>query len=176
MYLNYPNNPTGALAPEGSSSGSWCSPRARASSWCMTSRTRRSPTTAPPGARSSRPPREGGWDRGVLALEGYSMTGWAARPWSETARRSRPRRPKKNIDSGLFEAVQLAGVAALRRRPTPRSTDQRALPHPLRPSATRCEGRARVHRRRARCTWGRRPRASRAWSPTASTCRAHRAW
>jgi LL-diaminopimelate aminotransferase len=56
--------------------------------------------------------------------KGYNMTGWrCAAIVGHAARRRRYWRLKTNIDSGMFEAVQLAAVAAL--RPTPTATRRR---------------------------------------------------
>jgi LL-diaminopimelate aminotransferase len=115
MYLNYPNNPTGAVVPEGFFERVVA--YARAYDILVVHDNAYSETTydgyrapsflATPGAR------EVGIE--VFSLsKGYNMTGWrcAAVIGNSEAIESYWRL-KTNIDSGLFEAVQLAGVAAL---------------------------------------------------------------
>jgi LL-diaminopimelate aminotransferase len=115
MYLNYPNNPTGALAPEEFFE--------RVVAFAAEHRIlvvhdnsyseiafegHRPPSfLATPGAR----------DVGIEVFslsKGYNMTGWrCAAVVGNTQAVETYWRLKTNIDSGLFEAVQLAGVAAL---------------------------------------------------------------
>lgn len=115
MYLNYPNNPTGAVVPEGFF--------ARAIEFALendilivhdnaysetTYDGYRAPSfLATPGAK------EAGIE--VFSLsKGYNMTGWrCAAVLGNTEVVEHYWRLKTNIDSGLFEAVQLAGIAAL---------------------------------------------------------------
>ncbi len=115
MYLNYPNNPTGAVAPEGffervvdfarmyeilvvhdNAYSEICYDGYRAPSFLAT-----------PGAK------EVGIE--VFSLsKGYNMTGWRCAALLGNANAIEAYwHLKTNIDSGLFEAVQLAGVAAL---------------------------------------------------------------
>ena len=115
MYLNYPNNPTGAVAPAGffervvefareneilvvhdNAYSEICFDGYRAPSFLAT-----------PGAK------EVGIE--VFSLsKGYNMTGWRCAVVVGNAEALEIYwRLKTNIDSGLFEAVQLAGVAAL---------------------------------------------------------------
>ncbi|MHB1538476.1 MAG: LL-diaminopimelate aminotransferase [Solirubrobacteraceae bacterium] len=116
LYINYPNNPTGAVAP----------PMffeeviefARAHDILVVHDNAYSETTydgyrapsflATPGAK------EVGIE--VFSLsKGYNMTGWrCAAVLGNQQAIEHYWRLKTNIDSGLFEAVQLAGVAALR--------------------------------------------------------------
>ena len=121
MFLNYPNNPTGAIVPDG-----------------LFERRRR----ARPRARDPRRPRQrvlgddlrrlrgaelpghargqGGRGRGVQLSKGFNMTGWRCAAIVGNADAITTYwRLKTNIDSGLFEAVQLAGVAALDGPPEP---------------------------------------------------------
>jgi LL-diaminopimelate aminotransferase len=115
MYLNYPNNPTGAIVPDGffervvafarehdllvvhdNAYSEICFDGYRAPSFLQT-----------PGAK----------DVGVEVFslsKGYNMTGWrcAAMVGNPDAVAAYWRL-KSNVDSGLFDAVQLAGVAAL---------------------------------------------------------------
>jgi LL-diaminopimelate aminotransferase len=115
MYLNYPNNPTGAVVPEGFF--------ARAIEFArehdilivhdnayseITYDGYRAPSfLATPGAK----------DVGIEVFslsKGYNMTGWrcaAVLGGAEVVEHYW--RLKTNIDSGLFDAVQLAGIAAL---------------------------------------------------------------
>ena len=115
MFLNYPNNPTGAVVPDGLFERAIA--LAHEHDLLVVHDNAYSETTydgyiAPsflqtPGAR------EVGVE--VFSLsKGYNMTGWrcAAILGNATAI-SHYWRLKSNIDSGLFEAVQLAGAAAL---------------------------------------------------------------
>jgi LL-diaminopimelate aminotransferase len=115
MFLNYPNNPTGAVVPEGFfervvefareheilvvhdlSYSEISYDGYRAPSFLQT-----------PGAR----------DVGVEVFslsKGYNMTGWRCAVVVGNAQAIETYwRLKTNIDSGMFDAVQLAGVAAL---------------------------------------------------------------
>ena len=115
MFLNYPNNPTGAVVPEGFFARVVEFARAyevlvvhdnsyseisydgyRAPSFLQT-----------PGAK----------DVGVEVFslsKGYNMTGWRCAVLAGSAQAVETYwRLKTNIDSGMFDAVQLAGVAAL---------------------------------------------------------------
>jgi len=115
MFLNYPNNPTGALAPEGffervvefareyevlvvhdNSYSEITFDGHRAASFLAT-----------PGAK----------DVGIEIFslsKGYNMTGWRCAVAVGNAEALEIYwRLKTNIDSGLFEALQLAGIAAL---------------------------------------------------------------
>ena len=115
MFLNYPNNPTGAVVPEGffervvefarayeilvvhdNSYSEISYDGYRAPSFLQT-----------PGAK----------DVGVEVFslsKGYNMTGWRCAAIVGNAQAIASYwRLKTNVDSGLFEAVQLAGVTAL---------------------------------------------------------------
>jgi LL-diaminopimelate aminotransferase len=115
MFLNYPNNPTGAIVPEGFfervvefareheilvvhdlSYSEISYDGYRAPSFLQT-----------PGAK----------DVGVEVFslsKGYNMTGWRCAVVVGNAQAIETYwRLKTNIDSGMFDAVQLAGVAAL---------------------------------------------------------------
>ena len=115
MFINYPNNPTGAILPDGVFERAI--ELARESDVLVVHDNAYSEITfdgyiapsflATPGAK------EVGVE--VFSLsKGYNMTGWrcAAIVGNADAIASYWRL-KSNIDSGLFEAVQLAGVAAL---------------------------------------------------------------
>jgi LL-diaminopimelate aminotransferase len=115
MYINYPNNPTGALAPEGFFERAIEFARAyeilvvhdNAYSEIAFDGYRPASFLATPGAK------EVGIE--VFSLsKGYNMTGWRCAVLVGNAEALQTYwRLKTNIDSGLFEAVQLAGVAAL---------------------------------------------------------------
>ena len=115
MYLNYPNNPTGAVVPEGffervvefaraydilvvhdNSYSEICFDGYRAPSFLAT---------------------RGAKDVGIEVFslsKGYNMTGWRCAVVVGNAEALEVYwRLKTNIDSGLFEAIQLAAVAAL---------------------------------------------------------------
>ena len=115
MFLNYPNNPTGAVVPEGFFEH--VVEFAREHDILVVHDNAYSETTfdgyrapsflATPGAK------EVGIE--VFSLsKGYNMTGWRCAVVVGNAEALETYwRLKTNIDSGLFEAVQLAGVAAL---------------------------------------------------------------
>jgi LL-diaminopimelate aminotransferase len=115
MYINYPNNPTGALAPEGFFERAIEFARAyeilvvhdNAYSEIAFDGYKPASFLATPGAK------EVGIE--VFSLsKGYNMTGWRCAVLVGNAEALQTYwRLKTNIDSGLFEAVQLAGVAAL---------------------------------------------------------------
>jgi LL-diaminopimelate aminotransferase len=115
MFLNYPNNPTGAIVPGGffqrvvdfakaydilvvhdNAYSETCFDGYRAPSFLAT---------------------RGAKDVGIEVFslsKGYNMTGWRCAVVVGNAQALETYwRLKTNIDSGLFEAVQLAGVAAL---------------------------------------------------------------
>jgi LL-diaminopimelate aminotransferase len=115
LFLNYPNNPTGAIAPEGLFER--VVELAREHEVLVVHDNAYSETTydgytapsflATPGAR------EVGVE--VFSLsKGFNMTGWrCAAILGNAAAIETYWRLKTNVDSGLFEAVQLAGAAAL---------------------------------------------------------------
>ena len=115
MFLNYPNNPTGAVVPEGFFERVVEFARAyeilvvhdNAYSEIVFDGYRAPSFLATPGAK------EVGIE--VFSLsKGYNMTGWRCAVVVGNAEALETYwRLKTNIDSGLFEAVQLAGVAAL---------------------------------------------------------------
>jgi LL-diaminopimelate aminotransferase len=115
MYINYPNNPTGAIAPEGFFERVVAFAREHEilvvhdNSYSEIAFDGHRPPSllATPGAKD-------------VAIEvfslskGYNMTGWrCAAVVGNAGALETYWRLKTNIDSGLFEAVQLAGVAAL---------------------------------------------------------------
>ncbi len=121
MFLNYPNNPTGAVVPEGFFE--LAVSFAREHEILVVHDNAYSETTydgyvapsflATPGAR------EVGVE--VFSLsKGFNMTGWrCAAILGNPEAISTYWRLKTNVDSGLFDAIQLAGAAALRGPPGP---------------------------------------------------------
>jgi LL-diaminopimelate aminotransferase len=115
MYLNYPNNPTGALAPDGFFERVVEFARAydilvvhdNAYSEIAFDGYRPPSFLATPGAK------EVGIE--VFSLsKGYNMTGWRCAVLVGNADALQIYwRLKTNVDSGLFDAIQLAGIAAL---------------------------------------------------------------
>jgi LL-diaminopimelate aminotransferase len=115
MYLNYPNNPTGAVVPEGffaraiefAAEHNILIVHDNAYSETTYDGYRAPSFLATPGAR----------DVGIEVFslsKGYNMTGWrCAAVLGNAEVVEHYWRLKTNIDSGLFEAVQLAGIAAL---------------------------------------------------------------
>ena len=115
LFVNYPNNPTGAVAPDGFFER--LVDFAREADVLVVHDNAYSETTydgyrapsflATPGAR------EVGVE--VFSLsKAYNMTGWRCAAIVGNAEAiGHYWRLKSNVDSGLFEAVQLAGVAAL---------------------------------------------------------------
>jgi LL-diaminopimelate aminotransferase len=115
MFLNYPNNPTGAIVPDGLFER--VVELARRHEILVVHDNAYSETTfdgyvapsflATPGAR------EVGVE--VFSLsKGFNMTGWRCAAIAGNAQALASYwRLKTNVDSGMFEAVQLAGAAAL---------------------------------------------------------------
>jgi LL-diaminopimelate aminotransferase len=115
MFVNYPNNPTGAIAPEGffETVVSF----AREHEILVVHDNAYSETTydgyVAPSFLSTPGAKEVGVE--VFSLsKGYNMTGWRCAAILGNAEAIQTYwRLKTNVDSGLFEAVQMAGVAAL---------------------------------------------------------------
>jgi LL-diaminopimelate aminotransferase len=115
MYLNYPNNPTGAVVPDGFF--------ARAIEFAhehnilIVHDNAYSETTYDGYRAPSFLATPGAKDVGIEVFslsKGYNMTGWrCAAVLGNAEVVDHYWRLKTNIDSGLFEAVQLAGIAAL---------------------------------------------------------------
>ena len=195
MFLNYPNNPTGAVVPDGFFERgrrvrARARPAGRARQRLLGADLRR--------LRGAELPRDAGRDgrrrRGVLALQGLQHDRLALRARSSATRTPIARywKLKTNVDSGLFEAVQLAGAEALDRAAGLRARDVRDLRAPARPGDRRAARDRHRHRaaegndlrlgaRAARATRRRRSRggagAGAAWSsarapPTGPTARA----
>jgi LL-diaminopimelate aminotransferase len=115
MYLNYPNNPTGAVAPEGFFSA--VVHFARANELLVVHDNAYSETTFDGYRAPSFLATPGALEVGVEVFslsKGYNMTGWrcAAIVGNRDAISSYWRL-KSNVDSGNFDAIQLAGAAAL---------------------------------------------------------------
>jgi LL-diaminopimelate aminotransferase len=129
MFLNYPNNPTGAVVPEGFFE--LVVEFARANDILVVHDNSYSEITfdgyhapsflATPGAK------EVGVE--VFSLsKGYNMTGWRCALVTGGAEAIEAYwRLKTNIDSGLFEAIQLAGIAALQPEVDGEVAEMRAL-------------------------------------------------
>ncbi len=115
MFLNYPNNPTGAIVPDGFFERVVAFAREyqilvvhdNAYSEIVFDGYRAPSFLGVPGAK----------DVGIEVFslsKGYNMTGWRCAALVGNAQALETYwRLKTNIDSGMFEAVQLAGVAAL---------------------------------------------------------------
>lgn len=115
MFVNYPNNPTGAVVPEGFFAR--VVELAREHSFLVVHDNAYSETTFDGYVAPSFLATPGAKDVGVEVFslsKGFNMTGWrcAAILGNADAIRSYWRL-KTNADSGLFDAIQLAGAAAL---------------------------------------------------------------
>jgi LL-diaminopimelate aminotransferase len=115
MFLNYPNNPTGAVVPDGLFEEAI--ELARSNDLLMVHDNAYSETTYDGYVAPSFLATPGAKDVGVEVFslsKGYNMTGWRCAAIVGNAEAiSHYWRLKSNIDSGLFEAIQLAGAAAL---------------------------------------------------------------
>jgi LL-diaminopimelate aminotransferase len=115
MFLNYPNNPTGAVVPEGFFER--VVEFARSYDILVVHDNAYSETTFDGYRAPSFLATRGAKDVGVEVFslsKGYNMTGWRCAVVVGNAEAVETYwQLKTNIDSGLFEAVQLAGVAAL---------------------------------------------------------------
>jgi LL-diaminopimelate aminotransferase len=115
MFLNYPNNPTGAIVPEGLFADVVAF--AQRTGVLAVHDNAYSETTydgyVAPSFLDTPGAREVGVE--VFSLsKGYNMTGWrCAAIVGNAGAIANYWRLKSNIDSGLFEAIQLAGAAAL---------------------------------------------------------------
>jgi LL-diaminopimelate aminotransferase len=115
MFINYPNNPTGAIAPEGVFQDAIA--LAQRADFLVVHDNAYSETTFDGYVAPSFLATPGAKDVGVEVFslsKGYNMTGWRCAAIVGNADAiGEYWRLKSNIDSGLFEAVQLAGAAAL---------------------------------------------------------------
>ncbi|MEO8968943.1 MAG: LL-diaminopimelate aminotransferase [Solirubrobacteraceae bacterium] len=115
MFINYPNNPTGAILPDGVFESAI--ELARANDVLVVHDNAYSETTFDGYVAPSFLATPGAKEVGVEVFslsKGYNMTGWRCAAIVGNADAiAQYWRLKSNIDSGLFDAVQLAGVAAL---------------------------------------------------------------
>ena len=121
LFLNYPNNPTGAIAPEGLFER--VVEIAREHEILVVHDNAYSETTYDGYVAPSFLQTPGAKQVGVEVFslsKGFNMTGWRCAAILGNADAIETYwRLKTNIDSGLFEAVQLAGAAALEGRSGP---------------------------------------------------------
>jgi LL-diaminopimelate aminotransferase len=115
MYLNYPNNPTGAIAPDGLFEEAV--EFAREHDILVVHDASYTETTFDGYVAPSFLATPGAKEVGVEVFslsKGYNMTGWrTAAIVGNAAAIEQYWRLKTNIDSGMFDAVQLAATAAL---------------------------------------------------------------
>jgi LL-diaminopimelate aminotransferase len=115
MFINYPNNPTGAVVPDGLFEAAI--ELARANDLLIVHDNAYSETTYDGYVAPSFLATPGAKEVGVEVFslsKGYNMTGWRCAAIVGNAEAiAQYWRLKSNIDSGNFEAVQLAGAAAL---------------------------------------------------------------
>jgi LL-diaminopimelate aminotransferase len=115
MFLNYPNNPTGAVVPDGLFGEAI--ELAHRADLLVVHDNAYSETTYDGYVAPSFLATPGAKEVGVEVFslsKGYNMTGWRCAAIVGNAQAiAQYWRLKSNIDSGLFEAVQLAGAAAL---------------------------------------------------------------
>ncbi len=115
MFLNYPNNPTGAIVPDGLFAHAI--ELARRHDFLIVHDNAYSETTFDGYVAPSFLATPGAKDVGVEVFslsKGYNMTGWRCAAILGNAEAiAQYWRLKSNVDSGLFDAIQLAGAAAL---------------------------------------------------------------
>ena len=120
MYLNYPNNPTGAVVPDGLFERA--DKFAREHDVLVVHDASYTETTFDGYIAPSFLSTPGAKDVGVEVFslsKGYNMTGWRAAAIVGNAEAIEHYwRLKTNIDSGMFDAVQIAAAAALDRGDT----------------------------------------------------------
>src|SRR6476469_2142489 len=116
MFINFPNNPTGAVVPEGFFE--MVVSFAREHEILVVHDNAYSETTYDDYVAPSFLATPGAKEVGVEVFslsKGFNMTGWRCAAILGNAEAIKTYwRLKTNVDSGLFEAVQLAGAAALR--------------------------------------------------------------
>jgi LL-diaminopimelate aminotransferase len=116
MFINYPNNPTGATVPDGFFER--VVELAERHEFLVVHDNAYSETTYDGYVAPSFLATPGAKEVGVEVFslsKGYNMTGWRCAAILGNADAIKTYwRLKTNVDSGLFEAVQLAGAAALR--------------------------------------------------------------
>ena len=149
LFVNYPNNPTGAVVPDGFFER--LVELARAHEVLIVHDNAYSETTYDGYVAPSFLATPGAKEVGVEVFslsKGFNMTGWRCAAILGNAEAIASYwRLKTNVDSGLFEAVQLAGAAALSRAPRADRGDERDLRAATRPggrgaSRDRSPGRA----------------------------------
>jgi LL-diaminopimelate aminotransferase len=115
MFINYPNNPTGAVVPDGFFEQ--VVEFAREHEILVVHDNAYSETTYDGYVAPSFLATPGAKEVGVEVFslsKGYNMTGWRCAAILGNAEAIQTYwRLKTNVDSGLFEAIQMAGVAAL---------------------------------------------------------------
>jgi LL-diaminopimelate aminotransferase len=115
MFINYPNNPTGAIVPDGFFAQ--VVEFAREHEILVVHDNAYSETTYDGYVAPSFLATPGAKEVGVEVFslsKGYNMTGWRCAAILGNAEAIQTYwRLKTNVDSGLFEAIQMAGVAAL---------------------------------------------------------------
>jgi LL-diaminopimelate aminotransferase len=115
MFVNYPNNPTGAIVPDGFFE--MVVSFAREHEILVVHDNAYSETTYDGYVAPSFLATPGAKEVGVEVFslsKGYNMTGWRCAAILGNAEAIQTYwRLKTNVDSGLFEAIQMAGVAAL---------------------------------------------------------------
>jgi LL-diaminopimelate aminotransferase len=115
MFINYPNNPTGAIVPDGFFEAAI--ELASSNDFLVVHDNAYSETTFDGYVAPSFLATPGAKEVGVEVFslsKGYNMTGWRCAAIVGNAEAiAQYWRLKSNIDSGLFEAIQLAGAAAL---------------------------------------------------------------
>jgi LL-diaminopimelate aminotransferase len=116
MFINYPNNPTGAIVPDGFFAQ--VVEFAREHEILVVHDNAYSETTYDGYVAPSFLATPGAKEVGVEVFslsKGYNMTGWRCAAILGNAEAIQTYwRLKTNVDSGLFEAIQMAGVAALK--------------------------------------------------------------
>ncbi len=139
MFLNYPNNPTGAVVPDGLFER--VVELAREHEILVVHDNAYSETTFDGYVAPSFLATPGAKEVGVEVFslsKGFNMTGWRCAAIVGNAEAIATYwRLKTNIDSGLFEAVQLAGAAALGGPRDSIERDERDLRAPPRPGGRR---------------------------------------
>ena len=167
----------GPSSPTASSSGQSPSPASTTWSRSTTPPTRRSPSTATGRRASSATPGAKEVGAEIFSLsKGWNMTGWRVGWIAGNAEVvERYRQLKTNLDSGMFDALQLAGVAALTEARDVPAGDVGDLPPPPRPDDRRAHSerdRRGAHRAPPRTSGSACPRATtRRASPSSSSSR-----
>ena len=180
MYLNYPNNPTGAVVPEGLFQRAV--QFAREHDLLVVHDASYTETTFDGYVAPSFLQTPGAKDVGVEVFslsKGYNMTGWRTAAIVGNAEAVEAYwKLKTNIDSGMLEAVQLAAAAALDDGDEVAARDERDLPAPARPGGGCADARSAWTwpPRGARSTSGRPFRTGTRRRPTASWCWSSPAW